>query len=86
MKGTILNYRGSYKEQNPKQMIVKAEGISSKADTKKILGKKVVWTSPSGKKISGTITAAHGSKGAVRVSFADKGLPGQALGQKVEIE
>ena len=86
MKGVVINYRGSYKEQNTNQMIIHVDGIDTKADTKKILGKKAVWTSPAGKKITGTITSAHGGKGNVKASFLEKGLPGQALGQKVEIE
>jgi len=86
MKGTILNYRGSYKEQNSKHMIVRVEGIANRADTKKVLGKKVVWTSPAGKKITGLISAPHGNKGQVRVIFAEKGLPGQSISQKVDIE
>ncbi|MEM4248081.1 MAG: 50S ribosomal protein L35ae [Candidatus Nanoarchaeia archaeon] len=86
MKGVVVNYRGSYKEQNPKHMIVRVEGVEKRADTKKILGKKVTWTSPAGKKISGVISAPHGSKGQVRVIFAEKGLPGQALGSKVDVE
>ena len=67
-------------------MILQIEGITSKADTKKVIGKKAVWTSPAGKKIAGTITSAHGGKGNVKASFAEKGLPGQSLGTKVEIE
>jgi len=86
MKGFVVNYRGSLRVKNLRQMIVKAEGINSKADTKKIIGKKVVWTSPGGKKLEGKITQAHGNKGAVRVLFEEKGLPGQAIGTKVDIE
>ena len=86
MKGFIVNYRGSLKVKKLKQMIIKVDSIDTKADTKKIIGKKVVWTSPSGKKIYGLITQAHGGKGAVRVHFTEKGLPGQAIGQKVDIE
>jgi len=86
MKGVIVNYRGSYKEQNTNQMIISVEGIATKADTKQVIGKKAVWTSPAGKKITGIITSAHGGKGNVKASFADKGLPGQSIGTKVEIE
>jgi len=86
MKGTIINYRGSYKEQNTNQMIISIDGITTKADTKKVIGKKAVWTTPTGKKIAGIITSAHGSKGCVKASFLEKGLPGQSLGTKVEIE
>ena len=67
-------------------MVVVVEGINSKEDTKKVIGKKVVWTTSSGKKMSGDITQAHGSKGAVRVLFGVKGLPGQSLGSEVDIE
>jgi len=86
MKGVIVNYRGSLKVKKPKQMIVKVEGINKKEDVKKVVGKKVIWTSPAGKKIEGKITQAHGGKGAVRVLFTEKGLPGQSIGTKVEIE
>ncbi|MFN7088718.1 MAG: 50S ribosomal protein L35ae, partial [Candidatus Paceibacteria bacterium] len=86
MKGFIINYRGSLKVKKPKQMIVKIEGIDTKKDVSKVIGKKVTWTSPTGKKISGLITQPHGNKGAVRVLFSEKGLPGQALGQQVEVE
>jgi large subunit ribosomal protein L35Ae len=86
MKGHVVNYRGSLRVKKQKQMIIQAEGIDTKADTKKIIGKKVVWTTPSGKKIEGIITQAHGCKGAVRVHFLEKGLPGQAIGTKVDIE
>ncbi|MEM2954362.1 MAG: 50S ribosomal protein L35ae [Candidatus Nanoarchaeia archaeon] len=86
MKGVIINYRGSLKVKKLKQMIVKIEGINSKKDVKDVVGKKVIWTSPSGKKIEGVITQAHGTKGAVRVHFTEKGLPGQAIGQSVEVE
>lgn len=86
MKGFVVNYRGSLRVKNLRQMIVKAEGINSKEDTKKIVGKKVVWTSPAGKKLEGKVMQAHGNKGAVRVLFEEKSLPGQAIGQKVDIE
>ena len=85
MEGVIANYRGSHKTQHPNQMIVLVKGIDNKAKTKDILKKKVIWESPAGKKIEGTIQKAHGNKGAVRVKF-EKGLPGQAIGCKVKVE
>ena len=86
MKGTILNYRGSHKQHNVKQMLVKVQGVDTKAAAEKLKGKKVVWTAPSGKKINGIIAQPHGSKGVVRVHFKEKGLPGQALGDSIDIE
>lgn len=85
MKGRVVNYRGSHKTQNPKQMIVKVNGVDSKKKAKKLIGKEVIWQAPSGKKIKGEISAAHGNKGAVRAIFTEKGLPGQALSDEVEI-
>ena len=85
MKAVIAAYRGSHKTQRPKHMILIPEGSNNKEDASKFEGKKAVWTSPSGKKIEGIITKPHGIKGAVRVRFEDKGLPGQALGGDIEI-
>ena len=53
---------------------------------KNVIGKTVTWTSPAGKVLTGKVSAPHGRKGNVRAIFADAGLPGQALGQKVKVE
>lgn len=86
MKAVVLNYRGSHKQQTVKQMLVQVDGVTSKTDAAKLVGKSVTYTTQSGKKISGKISAPHGGKGVVRVIFAEKGLPGQALGQAVVVE
>ncbi len=86
MKGTILRYRGSHKTHHLKQMLVQVEGVDSKEKAAKLIGKKITWISSSGVKISGRISAVHGGKGVVRVQFEEKGLPGQSLGQKVDVE
>jgi len=85
MEGTIINYRGSHKTQYPNQMILKVDGIETKEKAKSLLKKTVVWLTPAKKEIKGTITKEHGNKGAVRVKF-EKGLPGQAIGTKVNIK
>jgi ribosomal protein L35AE/L33A len=84
-KAIIMNYRGSHRTQHPKQMILHPEGAESKADAEKFIGKKATWTTKSGKKIIGLITAPHGAKGAVRVRFDESGLPGQSLGTAIDI-
>lgn len=86
MKATIMNYRGSHKTQHPKQMILQPEGSASKEDAAKLVGKKATWTTKTGNKIVGLVTAPHGNSGAVRVRFDEKGLPGQSLGTTVQIE
>jgi large subunit ribosomal protein L35Ae len=86
MKAVIVNFRGSYKQQPASnQVIVKAQGVETKAAAEKIIGKKIVWSSPKGADIIGKISAAHGNKGALRAIF-EKGIPGQALGKEVKIE
>lgn len=52
-----------------------------------MVGKKVVWTTPSKDKktITGKISAAHGNKGCVRVIF-EHGMPGQSLGTEAKVE
>ncbi len=86
MKGSVMNYRGSHKTQDTKRMIIQPENSKTKEDAEKLIGKKVTWTSPAGKKISGTITKPHGNSGAVLARFDEAGLPGQALGTEILIE
>jgi len=79
-----VNYRGGVNTQYSNQMVIMPEGCENKEDASKLVGKKVYWTTPSGKHIVGKIRKAHGRKGAVLVKF-NKGLPGQALGGEVDI-
>lgn len=81
-----MAYRGSHHTQDSKRMIVQPEGSDSKESAEKLVGKKAVWTTPKGNKIAGLITKPHGGNGAVLVRYDEKGLPGQALGTRVEIE
>ncbi len=85
MQATISSFKRSRRITHNNQMIICVEAIKTKADAKKLVGKKVVWKSPAGKEIVGEIRAPHGNSGALRVLF-EKGMPGQALSQKVEIK
>lgn len=84
MQGIILSYRRGRHTQNVNQVLIEFEGINSREKAKELIGKKLVWNSPSGKKIEGEIIALHGNKGRVRAKFK-RNLPGQALTTKVEI-
>ena len=84
MEGIISNFRSGRHTKSNNQMIVLADA-KSKADAAKFIGKKVIWTSPAGKTITGKITQPHGNKGALKVLF-ETGMPGQSIGQKVKIE
>ena len=85
MEGTIVNFRGGRHTQTGNQMVIMVNGISDKEKAKGLIGKKVVWITPTKREISGKITFAHGNSGAVRALF-ETGMPGQAVGQKVRIE
>jgi len=84
MKGIIVNFRGGRHTQYNNHMIIQVEGVDSKEKAEKLVGKKVAWTSPAGKALSGEIKVVHGNKGAVRAIF-ETGMPGQSVGKPVEI-
>ncbi len=79
-----MHFRQGRHHQNPHQMILKVANSAQEAKT--VIGKTATWTSPAGKTISGKISALHGRNGNVRAIFADAGLPGQSLGQKINIQ
>lgn len=80
----VMHFRQGRHHVNPKQMILKVADNAEGAE--KTIGKTISWSSPSGKVIKGKISALHGRNGNVRAIFSEKGLPGQALGQKVKVE
>ncbi|MCL5011442.1 MAG: 50S ribosomal protein L35ae [Candidatus Marsarchaeota archaeon] len=85
MKGIIVNYRRSRHSAYTNHLIVEVEGVKTKTEASKLIGKKVVWISKGGRKIRGKIAASHGGKGEVRI-ITEKGLPGQAVGNSINIE
>ncbi|MEM4152919.1 MAG: 50S ribosomal protein L35ae [Candidatus Pacearchaeota archaeon] len=84
MKAVVVSFRRGRKTYKPRQFILQVQGINNKEKASEMINKNVVWRSPSGKEIKGTITATHGNKGLVRALF-EKGLPGQAINTEVEI-
>ncbi len=88
MKGTIASFRGTRRVKKGNQCIIHIDKIATKEDAEKLIGKTVIWTTPTKKEtrtIKGKITAVHGRNGAVRALF-EKGMPGQSLGKEVKIE
>ncbi len=84
MQGVIVNFRRGRRITNPYQMIIQPKGCSTRDKALALVGKRVVWKSPAGKELSGTVLQAHGRSGCVRVRF-EPGLPGQAIGSEVVI-
>ena len=85
MEGIIINYRRGRKTQTTNQMIVVVPDYD-KEKAMKLIGKSVVYECEGKNKtqIKGSVSAIHGSKGAVRVHF-ERGMPGQAIGGRVSI-
>ncbi len=85
MKGTIASFRRGRRTQKMNHMIVQINDSDNREKAAKLVGKAVVWKSPAGKEIKGKVASAHGNSGAIRVIF-EKGLPGQSLSGKVEVQ
>ena len=85
MQGTIVNFRRGRRTQKTNHIIIHIKDSDTKEKAAKLVGKVVVWKSPAGKEIKGKIASSHGNKGAIRVIF-EKGMPGQSLGSKVEVQ
>lgn len=81
IKGVILNYRTGGNSQKNNQAIIKTQ----LENPNQLIGKKVKYKTKSGKSITGNVITQHGKGKKVLVNF-DKGLPGQALGSKVEVK
>jgi large subunit ribosomal protein L35Ae len=84
MEARIIQFRRGRKTIVERHFLIEIKGVSNRKEAEKFVGKEVVWSSPAGKKITGKISGAHGSKGVVRAIF-EKGLPGQAVTTNVEI-
>ncbi len=85
MEGKIVNFRGGRHTQYNNHMIVSVKDIADKEKATSLVGKKIVWTNDKGNAITGKVASAHGNSGAIRAIF-EKGMPGQSLGKKVQIE
>ena len=86
MEAMIINYRRGRKTQTTNQMVLLVPGYT-KEKAKSLVGKSVIYTceGKDKKQIKGTISAVHGNSGAVRALF-ETGMPGQAIGSKVEVK
>jgi len=83
-KASITSFRRGKRTYTPKHFVMSVEGIKTRKDAEKLVGKPVEWKSPAGKVIKGKIASAHGNNGFVRAIF-EKGLPGQAVNTEVEV-
>ncbi len=87
MEAKILNFRRGRHTVKEKHYLIEVPGVKNRKDAEKFVGKSVEWESPGkrSKVIKGKISGVHGNKGVVRAIF-EKGLPGQAITDKVEVK
>ena len=83
LKGIIISYRRGPKTQNPKECLLRFQGIDSASEAGRLIGRKVAWPVKK-RKCRGKIVALHGVNGIVRARF-QKGVSGQALGSFIEV-
>ena len=84
-KGRVIQFRRGRHTITEKHFLIEIDGLKTRKEAEKFVGKEVEWKSPAGKIIKGKISGAHGNKGVVRAIF-ERGLPGQAITTGVEIK
>ncbi len=79
----ITNYRIGIRTQMSREILIKFAAADSASQAGAFVGKKVVWKSGQCMHV-GRIVGLHGKTGMLKARFA-KGVPGQAIGQTVEL-
>jgi large subunit ribosomal protein L35Ae len=86
MEAVIMNFRQGRHTIKNNQMIIQVKGYD-KEKAKSLLKKTAIFR-PEGKQkkeIKGLIKSLHGNGGNLRVHF-ERGMPGQSIGKKLEIQ
>ncbi len=78
-----MNYRIGIRTQMPKWCLIRIIGEDTVSKSGQLIGRKVVLKYGKNSFI-GRIMSLHGKKGVVTAKF-HKGIPGQALGARVEL-
>jgi len=81
--GTIVNYRIGIRTQMPKWCLIQIIDENSASKAGQLVGRKMILKFGKNNFV-GRVIDLHGKKGVVKVKF-QKGIPGQALGAKVEL-
>ena len=80
MRALIINFRGGLRTHYGREVVIRPLGEVKGS----LVGRKVIWHNPhSGSRVLGKIVATHGGHG-YRARFR-VGLPGWAIGSKVEV-
>ncbi len=82
--GIVMGYRRGTNTQYENQVLIKVEGIETREQASRLIGRKVVAKDKYGNTYIGKIIGVHGDKGVVRARFR-RNLPGQMIAEVVEI-
>ena len=83
--GRLIQFRRGRHTIKERHYLIEIPESTDREKAAKFVGKQVEWKSKAGKIIKGKVSSPHGNKGVVRAIF-EKGLPGQAMTQSVEIK
>jgi len=81
--GTIVSYRIGIRTQMPKWCLIQIIGEKTVSKAGQLIGRKVILKYEKNSLI-GKIMGLHGKKGVVTAKF-HRGIPGQAIGARVEL-
>ncbi len=81
--GRITNYRTGCSIQYQRECLIQFNHEDLAAHKGSLIGKKVVWKGKY-KQLIGKISGFHGKNARLKVKFK-KGVPGQAIGELVEL-
>jgi ribosomal protein L35AE/L33A len=84
-KGILTEFARSRRVQQNLLALVKFPSVDNLAKASKLIGRMVVWTSPTGTKLRGKIIGPHGKNGVVKARFKH-GPPSQGIGTDVILE
>ena len=83
VQGRITNYRTGPRAQYSRECLIQFVNVEGPAQAGKLIGQKVQWKNATCNLV-GRIVGLHGKNGVVRAKFK-KGVPGQAIGAKVQL-
>lgn len=84
-KGVITEFARSKRVQQNLLVLLKFPSVDDLGKASKLIGRNVVWVSPTEHKLRGKIIGPHGRNGAVKARFKH-GVPSQGIGTEIAIE
>jgi large subunit ribosomal protein L35Ae len=84
-KGVITEFARSRRVQQNLLVLLRFPSVDDLGKASKLIGRTVVWISPSEHKLRGKIVGPHGKNGTVKARFRH-GVPSQGIGTEIAIE